>query len=204
MTDLLHRAWHHPVYGPAILIAVGLPVFVGAIILLVVVPFFVGADTIRAVISGTPSRLSGLHPVVLWGSVAAWTGIAGYAALAARMGAINRAAMREATVVLNGPVTAKTAAGRLRKAVIAAGIAGVEVSGLIEEDYGHGFWVSRGQDRFWVAVCEAGVDTVVVSASYDAGFGLWQRISHRADASLHGEIWTVVTSALATMGRVVA
>src|SRR5258708_22505752 len=61
-------------------------------------------------------------------------------------------------------------------------------SDVIQEDYGWGFWASRGQDRFWIALSFVGSGPQelpaqwVIAVSYDPGLNLIKRLFHEPDA----------------------
>ena len=62
-----------------------------------------------------------------------------------------------------------------------------ELSEAIQEDYGWGFWASRGKDRFWVALSYVGEGPQeapaqwVISVTYDPGLNLVKRMFHKSD-----------------------
>ena len=64
---------------------------------------------------------------------------------------------------------------------------GFEFSEPIQEDYGWGFWASRGKDRFWVALSYVGDGPQeapaqwIVSVVYDPGLNLVKRMFHKGD-----------------------
>ena len=66
---------------------------------------------------------------------------------------------------------------------------GYTFSESIQEDYGWGFWVSHGKDRFWVAISYAGDGPQeppaewVVSVNHDAGLNPIRRLLHKPDAA---------------------
>jgi hypothetical protein len=82
--------------------------------------------------------------------------------------------------------------------------AGFELSDLIQEDYGWGFWVTHGSNRFWVAVSFCGDGPTeepaewVVSVNYDPGLNPLKRLFARPDpeklASVRDRIWQVLGS----------
>lgn len=63
----------------------------------------------------------------------------------------------------------------------------LELSEAIQEDYGWGFWASRGKDRFWVALSYVGDGPQetpgqwVISVTYDPGLNLVKRMFHKPD-----------------------
>ena len=65
---------------------------------------------------------------------------------------------------------------------------GFELSDIIQEDYGWGFWATHGKDPFWVALgyCEEGPTQEpaqwMVSIDYDPGLNVIKRLFSRPDA----------------------
>ena len=82
--------------------------------------------------------------------------------------------------------------------------AGYEWSEPIQEDYGWGFWLSRGKDTFWIAV--SFVDRIegdtgaewVVSWNYDPGLSIIRRLFHKPDAAALERIAGAIREALAS------
>jgi hypothetical protein len=76
---------------------------------------------------------------------------------------------------------------------------GFTFSEPIQEDYGWGFWASRGKDPFWVAMSYVGEGPQelsaqwVVSVSYDAGLNfiklLFRKPDSQAFAQLRDRVW---------------
>ena len=70
----------------------------------------------------------------------------------------------------------------------------LEVSEPIQEDYGWGFWATRGKDRFWVALSYVGDGPQeapvqwVVSVTYDPGLNLAKRFFHKPDQQAIGQL----------------
>jgi hypothetical protein len=74
----------------------------------------------------------------------------------------------------------------------------------IQEDYGWGFWVSRGKDRFWVAISYVGDGPQeppaqwVVSVNYDPGLNPIKRLLHKPDAQvltdLRDRVWRTMSA----------
>jgi hypothetical protein len=95
-------------------------------------------------------------------------------------------------------------AGWLRQQVADLATAGFELSEPIQEDYGWGFWATRGTDPFWIALsfCGEGPSEEpaewVVSVGYDPGLNLFKRLFHKPDAEalarVRGRIWQVLGS----------
>ena len=79
---------------------------------------------------------------------------------------------------------------------------GFEVSEPIQEDYGWGFWISRGKDTFWVAISfvdrldgDAGAQWVV-SWNYDPGLSIIRRLFHKPDTGALARIERAIRDAL--------
>jgi hypothetical protein len=64
---------------------------------------------------------------------------------------------------------------------------GFNLSKLIQEDYGWGFWARHGKDSYWVALSYVGDGPQespaewVISVSYDPGFNPIKRLFHKPD-----------------------
>lgn len=64
---------------------------------------------------------------------------------------------------------------------------GFTLSEAIQEDYGWGFWASRGKDPFWIALSYIGDGPQeapaqwVISVTYDPGLNLVRRMFHKPD-----------------------
>jgi hypothetical protein len=81
---------------------------------------------------------------------------------------------------------------------------GFELSGSIQEDYGWGFWVTRGPDRFWIALSFCGDGPTdepaqwVVSVDHDPGLNPLKRLLRRPDvqalARVRGRVWQALSS----------
>ena len=198
MTHLLARSWHHPIAGPVMLIAVGLPVFVGAIVLLAVVPVFGLIDAARAIVTGSALRMPAALAVA---SLLAWGLVLGYWLIARRTA--TALPVREVTIP---GASALTVCSDLRDRldVALAGqseFAGVELSPVVEEDYGAGLWLSRGRETFWLALSDTGANEVIASLTYDPGLDLWRLLVHRPDADLHAALWSIIDAELAALTR---
>jgi hypothetical protein len=84
---------------------------------------------------------------------------------------------------------------------------GFELSNIIQEDSGWGFWARRGRDSFWVALSYIGDGPQeapaqwVLSVSYDAGLNLLKRVFHKPDRqalqTLRDRVRKAVTSNIA-------
>jgi hypothetical protein len=78
-------------------------------------------------------------------------------------------------------------AGWLKQELARATDLGVELSEPIQEDYGWGVWVTRGKDRFWVALSYVGDGPQeapaqwIISVKYDPGFNIAKRLFHKPD-----------------------
>jgi hypothetical protein len=198
MANLLARSWHHPIAGPVMLIAVGLPVFVGAIVLLAIVPVFGLIDAARAVLTASALRMPAALAVA---SLLAWGLVLGYGLIARRTA--TGLPVREVTIPGASALSLCTEL-RDRLDVALSGqseVAGLELSPVIEEDYGAGLWLSRGRDTFWLALSDAGAGEVISSLTYDPGLDLWRRLVHRPDADLHAALWSTNDAELAALTR---
>ena len=81
---------------------------------------------------------------------------------------------------------------------------GFELSEPIQEDYGWGFWATRGADPFWIALSFCGEGPTeepaewVVSVGYDPGLNVLKRLFHKPDsealARLRTRVWQVLSS----------
>ena len=79
-----------------------------------------------------------------------------------------------------------------------------ELSEATQEDYGWGFWASRGKDRFWVAISYVGDGPQetpaewVISIVYDPGLNLVKRMFHKPDPHalerLRNHVHEIITS----------
>lgn len=198
MANLLARSWHHPIAGPVMLIAVGLPVFVGAIVLLAIVPVFGLIDAARTLVTGSALRMPAALAV---GSFLAWGLVLGYGLLARRMA--TALPVREVTIPGASALTVCTELRDRLNAALAgqSEFAGLELSPVVEEDYGAGLWLSRGRDTFWLALSDADANEVTASLTYDPGLDLWRRLVHCPDADLHAALWSTIDAELAALTR---
>src|SRR5262249_37931390 len=79
---------------------------------------------------------------------------------------------------------------------------GFKFSEIIQEDYGWGFWVSRGKDRFWTALSYVGDGPQepparwVISINYDPGLNLIKRLFHKPDQQAFQTLWDHVRHSL--------
>jgi hypothetical protein len=79
---------------------------------------------------------------------------------------------------------------------------GYETSEPIQEDYGWGFWMTRGRDHFWISVSFCGEGPTegpaewVVSVAPDAGLNPLRRLFHKPDAAALARLRTRVWQAL--------
>ena len=70
----------------------------------------------------------------------------------------------------------------------------VELSDPIQEDYGWGFWASRGKDKFWVSLSYVGNGPQetpaqwVISSTYDPGLNLAKRLFHKPNQEVLGSL----------------
>ena len=64
---------------------------------------------------------------------------------------------------------------------------GFNLSKIVQEDYGWGFWAWHGKDPFWVALSYVGDGPQeapaqwVISVNYDHGLSLLKRLFHKPD-----------------------
>jgi hypothetical protein len=78
----------------------------------------------------------------------------------------------------------------------------------VQEDYGWGFWVTRGKDRFWVALSYVGDGPQeapaqwVVSVRHDPGLNLAKRLFHKPDQEALGQLQDRVRQIIAANGAV--
>lgn len=90
----------------------------------------------------------------------------------------------------------------LRQQVADLAAAGFELSEPIQEDYGWGFWATRGPDPFWIALSFFGDGPTeepaqwVVSVAYDPGLNLLKRLFHRPDVQALARLRTRVRQVL--------
>ncbi len=81
---------------------------------------------------------------------------------------------------------------------------GFDLSGMVQEDYGWGFWASHGRDRFWLAVSYVGDGPQeaparwVISVNYDPGLKLVERVFRQPDRQVFGQlrdhVWQILMS----------
>jgi len=70
----------------------------------------------------------------------------------------------------------------------------VEFSEPIQEDYGWGFWATRGKDRFWVALSYVGDGPQempaqwIISVNDDPGLNFAKRLFHKSDQQALGQL----------------
>lgn len=80
----------------------------------------------------------------------------------------------------------------------------LELSDPIQEDYGWGFWASRANDPFWIAISYVGNDPQetparwVVSVNNDAGLNLVRRLFRKPDRQALDQIQDRVRQKLAS------
>ena len=93
----------------------------------------------------------------------------------------------------------------LQQRLTRAGGTNFVLSDPIQEDYGWGFWASRGRSRFWVALSYVGdgpqeepAEWVISVSKPDLISRLFRRTtSQRTHRELRGQIWHVLKSASA-------
>jgi hypothetical protein len=78
----------------------------------------------------------------------------------------------------------------------------------IQEDYGWGFWVTAGKERFWIAISYVGDEPQegpaqwVLSVDYDPGLNLIKRLFHKPDYKLLMDLRFKVRQALESEPRI--
>jgi len=92
----------------------------------------------------------------------------------------------------------------LKKEISPLRDSGFNLSEIIQEDYGWGFWARRGKDLFWVALSYVGDGPQeapaqwVISVNYDPGLNLIKRLFHTPDSqalqNLRDRVRQAVTS----------
>ena len=92
----------------------------------------------------------------------------------------------------------------LKQELARLGDPGFDLSGMVQEDYGWGFWASRGGDRFWLAVSYVGDEPQeapaqwVISVSCDPGLNLVKRVLNKPDRQAFGllrdRVWQILRS----------
>jgi hypothetical protein len=75
----------------------------------------------------------------------------------------------------------------LKKEISPLANSGFNLSNIVQEDYGWGFWAWHGKDPFWVAISYVGDGPQpqpaqwVISVNYDPGLNLIKRLFHKPD-----------------------
>lgn len=92
----------------------------------------------------------------------------------------------------------------IRKEVFLLAQNGFEFSEVIQEDYGWGFWATKGKDPFRVAFSYVGDGPQeepaqwVVTVAYDPGLNIIKRLFHKSDRSafalLRDRVWQFLKS----------
>ena len=94
-------------------------------------------------------------------------------------------------------------AGWLRQELMPLAKDGFEISERIQEDYGWGFWVSRGKDPFWISLGYTGEGPQeepgqwIVSVDYETlnpVKRLFHKPDHQAFEEVRKRIWSAITS----------
>ena len=81
---------------------------------------------------------------------------------------------------------------------------GFALSGVIQEDYGWGFWARHGKDPFWVAVSYVGDEPQkapaewIISIRYDPGLNLVMRLFHKPDRRALSQLRGCIRNILAS------
>jgi hypothetical protein len=80
---------------------------------------------------------------------------------------------------------------------------GYELSNIIQEDYGWGFWASHEKDPFWIAISHMEDEgdqpsaEWIVSVNYDPGLSLMKRLFHKPDPAAFDKLRDRIRRALA-------
>lgn len=92
----------------------------------------------------------------------------------------------------------------LRQQLVGLTSEGYELSEPIQEDYGWGFWATRGRESFWITLSFCGEGPTeapaewVVSVACDPGLSLVKRLFHKPDrvalSSVRERVWQVLRS----------
>jgi hypothetical protein len=96
----------------------------------------------------------------------------------------------------------------LKRELLCSSNVGIEFSEPIQEDYGWGFWGTRGKDRFWIALSYVGDGTQeapaqwVVSVTNDPGLNLAKRLFHKPDQQALEQLRESIRQILATNGAI--
>ena len=75
---------------------------------------------------------------------------------------------------------------------------GLQLSDPIQEDYGWGFWASRGNQRYWIALSYLGdgpqeaTAKWIISVTHDPGVNLIKRLLHKPNQSTFNELRELV------------
>lgn len=185
MREALWRAWHSPRTGPVLLVLIGLPLLLLGVIV-AVFPVVAVVELGRFALGGGAAPFAGTPAWFLAAMILAWGGLIALGLQALRIAQANRGLRMQLPVRLRG--SAGSALGLAKRLHAAMAAPDLESPPPIREDYGAGFWLSRGRDRFWLAVSEAGEGEVVLSLAYDPGPDLRLRLSHRADRAMFARL----------------
>jgi len=195
MLAALSRAWHSPRSGPVILVLVGLPLLLLLAVGMLVFPIVLLIGLGRFLFLGGALPFAGIaawYPLTM---VLAWLAVA---ALLLRARGIARAKRGlDWQIALRQRGRATSALGLAKRLRAAMAAPDLELGEPAREDYGAGFWLHRGADRFWLAVSETGRGEAVLSLSYDPGPDLRARLSLRADRALFARLEASLRQAVA-------
>ncbi len=95
-------------------------------------------------------------------------------------------------------------AARLKEKISPLLGSGFNLSKIIQEDYGWGFWAWHGKDPFWVAISYVGDGPQeapaqwVISVNYDPGLNLIKRLFHKPDRQALEQLRDHVLQAVAS------
>jgi hypothetical protein len=86
--------------------------------------------------------------------------------------------------------------------------AGFVFSEPIQEDWGWGFWASRQNDRFWVALSYVGEGPQqepaqwAIAANYEPGLNLFARLFHKVDQNALAQLREQILQAVKSDGEI--
>jgi hypothetical protein len=190
------------------------PLALGALalaVVLIVSPFTIGSAAIKAYAFSDPAALQRYSTGYVLFVAGAWTILIGLMLQLRLIARANSGLSMQVEIDLGAlraagsqpAVTGEAAvARRLRALMVQRRIfAGAEISDIIREDYGSGFWINLGQDSYWVSVGSTNPDeddeNLLIGIDYDPGFSLRRLFSHRSDprrfAAVAAELRAAIT-----------
>jgi hypothetical protein len=194
MLAALSRAWHSPRSGPVILVLAGLPLLMLAVGMLAF-PLLLVWGVLRFMLFGGAPPFVGFAAWYPAAMALLWTVALGLALLMRRIARANRGL--DVSIAIRPAGRAASALAVAKRLHAALAIAEATRGEPIREDYGAGFWLWRGADRFWLAVSETGEGGAAISLAYDAGPDLRARLTHRADRALFARLEAALRAAVA-------